>query len=48
MVGFAAEHMSLPEDAIDFSIGFYIDIQTRGRVYKLNNLLRHDIKVHLV
>ena len=45
MVGFAAEHISLPEDAIEFSIGFYLDIQTRTRVYKLNNLLRNDIKV---
>ena len=45
MVGFAADHISLPEDAIEFSIGFYLDIQTRTRVYKLNNLLRNDIKV---
>ena len=45
MVGFAAEHISLPENVIDFSKGFYVDLHTRQRVDKLNNRIRHDLKV---
>ena len=45
MVGFAAEYINLPENVIDFSKGFYVDLHTRQRVHKLNNRIRHDLKV---
>ena len=45
LVGFAADHVNLPQEAIEFSTLFYSDLQTRARVYKLNNLLRNDLKV---